>query len=131
MRWNLCIRSLSACPSSVVHHVQGPTETTDHLFLHCSVALMLWQKIFSFGGEAWVMLGCVRSFFDIQFRGMGRGKKARTLWNCAFMAVFWVVWLERNGRIFNDKKSSLVELWNKVHFLGKIIQGFCCHSSFY
>lgn len=49
---------------------------------------------------------------------MGRGKKARNLWICAFLVVFWVVWLERNGRIFKDKESSLVDLWDKVHFLG-------------
>lgn len=34
------------------------------------------------------MPGCVRSIFYIDFWGLRRGKIARTLWSCVFMAGF-------------------------------------------
>ena len=47
----------------------------------------------------------------------GKGKKAKTLWGCGVLAVFWVVWMERNNRIFEDYGGvGLEELWVRVKF---------------
>lgn len=101
------------------------SENINHLFLHCPVARKLWCRLFLLGGEEWVMPGCVESWLTIHFWGFGRGKKAVVLWKCAFLVVFWVLWNERNSRIFEDKESSSADLWDKVHFLA----AFWAHSS--
>ena len=67
----------------------------------------------------------VREVFEIDFWGFGRNRKAAILWRCAFLALFWVIWIERNARIFEDKESSLSFLWDRVHFLG----AFWAHSA--
>ena len=68
---------------------------------------------------------CVSKMFDIDFWGFGKNKKAVILWRCAFLALFWIIWFERNGRIFEDKEFSLSYLWDRVHFLAS----FWAHSS--
>ena len=47
------------------------------------------------------------------------------IWKCVFLVVFWVLWIERNSRIFDGRASSTAELWDKVHFLAS----FWAHSS--
>jgi len=91
-------------------------ETTDHLFLHCPMAWWLWHRLFSIGGESWVFPDCVSRMFLINFWGLGRRKKVGVIWRCAFLAVFWVLWIERNSRFFYKREPSLVELWDKVYF---------------
>lgn len=46
-----------------------------------------------------------------------RGRKAKVLWSCSVMAVVWVIWWERNRRIFKDFKGDNVECsWDNVRF---------------
>lgn len=43
------------------------------------------------------------------------GKNAKILWGCGVLAVNWVVWMERNKRIFEDYGGAgLEELWERV-----------------
>ena len=37
----------------------------------------------------------------------GKGKKAKELWKCSVMATFWVIWLRRKRRIFEDSEEYL------------------------
>ena len=104
---------------------KSDSENIDHLFVHCPVARWIWCKLFGIGGESWVMPDCVAKLFHIKFWGLGRSKKAVVIWKCAFLAVFWVLWIEKTLRIFDNRESSLVDLWDKVYFLGS----FWAHSS--
>ena len=45
------------------------------------------------------------------------GRKANAVWGCLVLAVFWVIWLERNQRIFEDKiGADQEELWDRIKF---------------
>ena len=64
-------------------------EDIDHILLHCKFVRVLWIRLF---GE-WV-------FF------LGGGPRL------LLMAVAWLVWLERNRKVFDDRYSSPGEVWN-------------------
>ena len=50
-----------------------------------------------------------RSFEDmlvIAFKGLGNSLRGKTLWQVACLTLVWIVWQERNKRIFEDKGRS-------------------------
>jgi hypothetical protein len=53
--------------------------------------------------------------------GFGKCKKAKVLWGCSMLAVIWVLWLERNRRIFEDVRGAgLEELWIRVKYVAAL-----------
>ena len=38
------------------------------------------------------------------------------LWSAAVLAILWAVWLERNGRIFENIENKVEDLWEKIKF---------------
>lgn len=62
-----------------------------------------------------------RSVFEGHWHGFGGKRKGVVLWNTTVAALFWVVWQERNRRIFSDKYRSLVDLWDSVVFLALLL----------
>lgn len=41
----------------------------------------------------------------IYFKGLGKSPRIRMLQNGIMLAILWVLWLERNGRIFENKHT--------------------------
>ena len=92
-------------------------ENADHLFVHCPVALKLWYYLFKEAGVSWVIPEGCFSLLSEGFVGFGIGNKAKVLWGCCRMAILWVIWLERNRRIFDNFKGvGVEELWERVRF---------------
>ena len=52
-----------------------------------------------------------------KYKGFGLSKRGIVLWQTACIALIWVVWRERNVRIFEDKARNLENLWDSIHFL--------------
>ncbi|RVW30887.1 hypothetical protein CK203_102789 [Vitis vinifera] len=68
-----------------------------------------------------------RSIFDMistNFNGFGSSKRGIVLWQAACIALLWVVWQERNARIFEDKTRNSENLWDMIHFLASL-WAFC------
>ncbi|RVW16748.1 hypothetical protein CK203_076446 [Vitis vinifera] len=106
----------------VAHKKHG--ESADHLFLHCSLTIRLWHRLFQLAKMDWVP---PRSIFDmmfIKFNGFGSSKKGLVLWQAASIALIRVVWWERNTRIFEDKARNLEYLWDSIVFLASL-WAFC------
>lgn len=89
-------------------------ESVDHLFLHCPIALFLWHKLFLLGNVMWVAPQRSAHMLEVDFRVLGGSKRAKLLWSCAAFATFWVLWLERNARVFEDKSRGIDCLWDCV-----------------
>ena len=53
----------------------------------------------------------------IDYKGFGKFKRCRVLWQTACIALIWVVWRERNARIFEDKVRISEVLWDTIHLL--------------
>ena len=43
----------------------------------------------------------------IAFHDLGRLKRTEVLWSSVVFATFWVLWLERNARVFEDKSRDV------------------------
>lgn len=42
------------------------------------------------------------------------------MWRCAFLAIIWVIWLERNDRIFYNRASDIDVMWDRVVYLASL-----------
>ena len=56
----------------------------------------------------------------INYKGFGLSKRRIVLWQAACIALIWVVWQEKNARIFEDKARNSKNLWDSIHFLASL-----------
>ena len=102
----------------------GQGESADHLFLHCSVTLGLWHRLFQLARMEWVPLKSISDMMFINYKGFGKSKRGLVLWQNACITLIWVVWRERNARIFEDKARNSENLWDSIHFIASF-WAFC------
>ncbi|KAK2423985.1 hypothetical protein QL285_034394 [Trifolium repens] len=86
----------------------GGVETAHHLFLSCPVFAPLWSLVPSWIGISSAYLLMLHDHF-FQFTYSAGGSRARRsfmqlLWLCCI----WVIWHERNNRIFKAKESPVL-----------------------
>ncbi|RVX04331.1 Copper methylamine oxidase [Vitis vinifera] len=101
---------------------RGNGESIDHLFLHCPVTIGLWHRLFNLVGLVWVPPRSIEDMLVITFKGLGNSLRGKTLWQIACLTLIWMVWQERNNRIFEDKgrtEEMVVEVNVKVEEPGK------------
>ncbi|KAJ9678120.1 hypothetical protein PVL29_022881 [Vitis rotundifolia] len=99
-------------------------ETVDHLFLHCPLMMGLWHKLFQLAKTDWVPPRSIFDMLSTNFNGFGSSKRGVVLWQAACIALIWVVWRERNARIFEDKARNSENIWDMIHFLASL-WAFC------
>jgi mannosylglycoprotein endo-beta-mannosidase len=80
-------------------------ETSNHLFLHCSMAHKVWYDIFKWLGVVIVMPSNIFSLFDC-VSGMARNAKLRKGFRLVWHTVVWSLWGARNDDIFNGVKKD-------------------------
>ena len=56
----------------------------------------------------------------IAFRGLGNSLRGKTLWRIACLTLLWIMWQERNVRIFEDKGRSKGMLWDLLFFYSSL-----------
>ena len=97
------------------------SESTDHIFLHYTTTLALWQRLFCLAN-----LDCIppRRHDGNDGYLFGNLQKGKILWWMAILSLIWFIWLERNARIFKDRWGSffyfLLETKNVVLIVVKI-----------
>ena len=57
---------------------------------------------------------------SINYKGCRLSKRGIVLWQAVYIALIWVVWWERNARIFEDKARNSENLWDSIHFLASL-----------
>ena len=91
-------------------------ETASHLFLHCVEFCSLWQYITQWLGVA----GAVPSNLNdqlIQFiHCTSHSKKWKSFLQLIWLLCVWLVWNERNQRLFNNTQTPIIQLLEKVKF---------------
>ena len=97
------------------------SESVDHLFLHCPVALELWDMVFGLFGVYWVMpmfviglFACWQGRFGLHHNGY--------IWKVVPHYLMWCIWKERNSRCFEDNERSMPDL--KLLFFKTLLDWF-------
>ncbi|RVW90164.1 putative mitochondrial protein [Vitis vinifera] len=83
----------------------------------------LW-RLFQLAKMDWVPPKSISDLMFINYKGFGKSKRGVILWQNASIALIWVVWRERNARIFEDKARNAGNLWDSIHFLASF-WAFC------
>ena len=70
--------------------------------------------------RSWVLLGV--SYILWVFDGgkincFGTNNLAKVMWKCIVLSLLWVIWIERNNRIFQDKVMRSEDLFEKAKCL--------------
>ena len=56
----------------------------------------------------------------IAFKGLGNSLRGKILWQIACLTLLWLVWQERNNRIFEDKGRTEEMLWDLLLFYSSL-----------
>ena len=83
-------------------------ETGPHLLIHCVMASDLWHLALRSFGVLWVFPNNVADLLFGWFNCFGKHKSS--IWNLVPHCLMWIVWRERNSRIFEDEEHSKTKL---------------------
>ena len=81
----------------------NPLVLIDYLLLNCPITLGLRHKLFSLGRMDWVLSRSICDMMAISFKGLGSSVRGKTLWQIVCLTLPWIMWQERNVRIFEGK----------------------------
>ncbi|RVW92960.1 Transposon TX1 uncharacterized 149 kDa protein [Vitis vinifera] len=73
-----------------------------------------------FKGLVWFPPRSVEDMMVITFKGLGNSLRGKTLWQIACLTLIWLVWQERNNRIFEDKGRTEEMLWDLIRFYSSL-----------
>ena len=94
-------------------------DTLDHLLVHCKVARSLWVRLLQEAGFCWVFPIFCGSLMVEKPIGFGTNL-AKVMWKCIVLSLLWVIWIERNNRIFEDKVMRSEDLFEKAKYLASL-----------
>jgi len=94
----------------------GNDESASHLFLHCAVFGSLWQHIRSWIGVYGADTQNISDHFHQFIHYTGHSKARRSFIQLLWLLCVWLVWNERNNRLFNNIETPIDQLLEKVKY---------------
>ncbi|CAJ2630732.1 unnamed protein product [Trifolium pratense] len=92
----------------------GEAESAHHLFISCSTVGSLWDLVRSWIGIPLAGFTTLRDHF-VQFVSSAGGSRARrSFLQLIWLACVWVVWTERNHRLFTGSADTSHILLDKI-----------------
>ena len=85
------------------------------LFLHCPRTLELQNKLFRPTRLDLVSPRNIGNMLTISSRGLGNTIRDKVHWKITCIMSIWIVWQERNVRIFEDKWRTSEMIWDLVY----------------
>jgi hypothetical protein len=111
---NLAIRGVLPCTDTSRAFGCECNESVSHLFLHCTLSADLWALVWNWLGISFVHAGELRQHF-IQFTKMaGMPTYSHFFFKIVWFVTIWVLWKERNRRVFQNTVSTHFSLIEKV-----------------
>ncbi|RVW49157.1 hypothetical protein CK203_087473 [Vitis vinifera] len=124
--WSSKVPSKVKALAWLVAHGKEMESPIDHLFLHCPVTIGLWHRLFNLVGVIWVPPRSIEDMLVISFKGLGNSVRGKILWQIACLTLIWMVWQERNNRIFEDKGER--KRWLGFDSVLLVSMGFCTEA---
>ena len=94
----------------------GFEESASHLFLHCEVFELLWQYIRTWIGMSDVDPLNISEHFLQFMHYTGHSKARRSFLQLLCLLCVWLIWSERNNRVFNNIETRILRLLDQVKF---------------
>ena len=94
------------------------SESVDHLFLRCLVAMDLWSMVLGLFGVSWVMPKSVVGLLACWQGRFGHHRNDH-IWIIIPHSLMWCLWRERSSRCFEDNKRSISDL--KLFFFTTLV----------
>jgi len=95
----------------------GSSETMDHLLIHCDYFGMVWHRIYQWLGISFTAPASASDHLYHFGHLAGLPRLSHSFMTVIWMATVWVIWKERNNRIFNQKIDTLDHSVDKVKFM--------------
>jgi len=123
--WCLLRNRLPTTDNLIKRHILHPNaqlcvggcsliEDAKHLFLSCDFFGKLWYGISQWLGYQLVFPDNVSDHLYQFSTFSGFSNSKRSALNLIWLSCVWVIWLERNARIFHQKEASFHQLLDKV-----------------
>jgi len=92
----------------------GFEENIDHLFLRCYFFGQIWYHIYSCIGLTSVKPATIHEHI-LQLRTLGGfSKTVSSTFYLIWLSCTWIVWRDRNSRVFQQKGNSIHQLIDKI-----------------
>ena len=95
----------------------GLMEFADHLALYCEFFGNLWCCLFQWLGVSFITPDTVQDHFHHFGNLAGLPRSTFPFLKVIWHACIWVIWKERNHRIFNNKAEDLCKLLDNVKLM--------------
>ncbi|XP_039682874.1 uncharacterized protein [Medicago truncatula] len=92
----------------------GHDEDVNHLFLSCPFFGALWSLVREWLGVVGVDSQSMTDHFLQFIQYAGSLKSRRSFFHLIWLQCIWVLWNERNDRVFRNMQSSLSQMLDKV-----------------
>ena len=95
----------------------GCPETTNHLFFSCDIFGNVWHRVYQWLRFSFISPNSIRDHFH-QFGHMtGLPRVTHSFFKVIWHACVWIVWKERNNRIFKSKAQEVAQLLDNIKFV--------------
>ncbi|RHN63454.1 putative reverse transcriptase zinc-binding domain-containing protein [Medicago truncatula] len=88
-------------------------EKTSHLFLHCEVSLLIWRKVLDWLEINFITPQNLHSHYAC-WNGEVNSRKLRKAFLMIWHASIWMIWKERNARIFKNQFQNFDEVVDNI-----------------
>ena len=91
-------------------------KTALHMFFHCNIFGALWQHIRNwlrvYGADPYNVHDHLFQFTN----ALGTSRTHRSFMQLLWLLGVWILWNERNNKLFNNVQTSMLDLLEKVKF---------------
>ena len=95
----------------------GQVETAHHLFLLCDTFGSLWQHVRAWLGFSDVDQQTLGDHFLQCTNYLGGMKTRQSFLQLICLLCVWLIWKERNNKLFNNIYTLLRSLWKRLSFI--------------
>jgi hypothetical protein len=111
---NLLHRGIIQAEASLCMSGCGNVESEEHLFIHCDTFGSLWQHVRLWLGVSGAEPHNIHDHIYQFTHYLGVSKARRSFLQLLWLLCIWLVWNERNNRLFKNIQTPIIALLEKV-----------------